>query len=162
MEWNDAPCYLNGEWMPLAEARIPVLDRGFIFGDGVYEVIPVDTVDGVRAPFQAEEHIARLGRSLAAVRIDNPLTRARWLALTQRLIESVPWPRASIYVQVTRGVAKRDHAFPQGVPPTVYMMSSPLTAPPRALYENGVAAVSAVDNRWGRCDIKAIALLPNS
>jgi D-alanine transaminase len=161
MEWNDAPCYLNGEWMPLAEARIPVLDRGFIFGDGVYEVIPVDTVDGVRAPFQAEEHIARLGRSLAAVRIDNPLTRARWLALTQRLIESVPWPRASIYVQVTRGVAKRDHAFPAGVPPTVFVCTSPWAPIPAEQIERGVAVVTHADERWLHCDIKSISLLGN-
>ena len=161
MEWNDAPCYLNGEWMPLAEARIPVLDRGFIFGDGVYEVIPVDTVDGVRAPFQAEEHYARLGRSLAAVRIDNPLTRARWLALTQRLIESVPWPRASIYVQVTRGVAKRDHAFPAGVTPTVFAVAQPWPPISAEALSVGVSAVTHADERWLHCDIKSVSLLGN-
>jgi D-alanine transaminase len=81
MEWQDAICYLNGEWQPLASARIPVLDRGFIFGDGVYEVIPVDTVEpGLQAPFRAREHVARLERSLAAVRIANPMSIEHWLA----------------------------------------------------------------------------------
>lgn len=161
MEWNDAPCYLNGEWTPLAEARVPVLDRGFIFGDGVYEVIPVDTVDGVRAPFRIEEHFARLSRSLAAVRIDNPLTRVRWLALTQRLIESVPWPRASIYIQVTRGVAKRDHAFPAGATPTVFAVAQPWPPISAEALSAGVSAVTHADERWLHCDIKSVSLLGN-
>lgn len=161
MEWQDAPCYLNGEWTRLADAKIPVLDRGFIFGDGVYEVVPVDTVDGQRAPFRAREHFQRLERSLAAVRINNPFTLERWLALTRKLIESVPWPRASIYIQVTRGVAKRDHAFPAGVTPTVMAVAQPWPELPAATFTEGLAVVTHADERWHHCDIKSVSLLGN-
>lgn len=161
MEWQDAPCYLNGEWSRLADAKIPALDRGFIFGDGVYEVVPVDTVDGTRAPFRAREHFQRLERSLAAVRIANPFTLERWMALTQKLIESVPWPRASIYIQVTRGVAKRDHAFPAGVTPTVMAVAQPWPELPEATFTDGLAVVTHADERWLHCDIKSVSLLGN-
>ncbi len=161
MEWQDAPCYLNGEWIRLADAKLPVLDRGFIFGDGVYEVVPVDTVDGVRAPFRAREHFERLERSLAAVAIDNPFTLERWLALTQKLIASVPWPRIAIYIQVTRGVAKRDHAFPAGVAPTVFAVAQPWPEIPAAAFDDGVSAVTHADERWLHCDIKSVSLLGN-
>jgi D-alanine transaminase len=162
MEWQDAICYLNGEWQPLASARIPVLDRGFIFGDGVYEVIPVDTVEpGLQAPFRAREHVARLERSLAAVRIANPMSIEHWLALLAALIERHPWPRQSIYLQVTRGVAKRDHAFPEGVPPTVFAVSSPWPPIPAEILEHGVACVTHADERWLHCDVKSISLLGN-
>ena len=106
-DWQQATCYLNGEWTALADAKVSVLDRGFIFGDGVYEVIAVDTVDGLRAPFRAHAHFARLQRSLDAVRIDNPLVVEQWLDLTAEVIERNPWPRQLVYVQLTRGVAKR-------------------------------------------------------
>jgi D-alanine transaminase len=161
MEWHEGTCYLNGKWMPLADASISVLDRGFIFGDGVYEVIPVDTVDGIRAPFHARPHYARLQRSLDAVRIANPLSLERWLDLTAELIERHPWPRQLIYVQVTRGVAKRDHPFPTGVAPTVFMNSTPWPQIPAGQIENGVAAVTHADERWLHCDIKSISLLGN-
>ncbi|MEG2155930.1 MAG: D-amino acid aminotransferase, partial [Burkholderiaceae bacterium] len=161
MEWQDAPCYLNGEWVRLADAKLPVLDRGFIFGDGVYEVVPVDTVDGVRAPFRAREHFERLERSLAKVAIDNPFTVERWLALTQKLIASVPWPRTVIYIQVTRGVAKRDHAFPVGVAPTVFAVAQPWPEIAAAALSDGVSAVTHADERWQHCDIKSVSLLGN-
>jgi D-alanine transaminase len=161
MDWNEGTCYLNGQWLPLAEACVPVLDRGFIFGDGVYEVIPVDTVDGIRAPFHARPHYARLARSLDAVRIADPCTLAQWLDLTAELIERHPWPRQLIYVQVTRGVAKRDHPFPAGVAPTVFMNSTPWPEIPAAQIEQGVAVVTHVDERWLHCDIKSTSLLGN-
>ncbi len=149
--------YLNGEWTPLAQARVPVLDRGFVFGDGVYEVIPVYA----GTPLRLAEHLARLQRSLDALRINNPRSAADWTALLSELIGRHPWPDQYLYLQVTRGVAKRDHAFPQNVAPTVFAMSSPLITPPRSEVEQGVAAVTATDYRWGRCDIKSIALLGN-
>ncbi|HUF20201.1 MAG TPA: D-amino acid aminotransferase [Burkholderiales bacterium] len=149
--------YLNGEFLPIEEARVPVLDRGFIFGDGVYEVIPVYS----RNPFRLQEHLKRLQASLDGIRLQNPHTRAEWSNLIHRLIELNEPEDQSIYLHVTRGVAKRDHAFPKGVPPTVFMMSNPLSTAPAEQVENGVSAITATDNRWLRCDIKAIALLPN-
>src|SRR5262249_9868969 len=149
--------YLNGEFMPLAQARIPALDRGFIFGDGVYEVIPVYS----RRPFRLEGHLQRLERSLAGVRIANPHSRAQWEELIGELARRGPSDDQSLYLQVTRGVAKRDHAFPKDVKPTVFMMTNPLPVPDAKLVSEGVSALSAADNRWLRCDLKTIALLPN-
>jgi D-alanine transaminase len=149
--------YLNGAWMPLAEARVPVQDRGFIFGDGVYEVIPVYA--GV--PLRLAEHLARLQRSLDALRIANPNSAADWSGLLRDLVARHSWADQCVYLQVTRGIAKRDHAFPRDAVPTVFAMSSPLATPSRAEVERGVAAVTATDYRWGRCDIKSIALLGN-
>jgi D-alanine transaminase len=161
MDWEHSECYLNGEWLPLAEARVPVLDRGFIFGDGVYEVIPVDTVDGVRAPFRARPHYARLQRSLDAVRIANSLSLEAWLDLTAEIIERHPWPRQLVYVQVTRGVAKRDHPFPADVAPTVFVNTTPWPEIPPTQIAEGIAAVTHADERWLHCDIKSISLLAN-
>ena len=149
--------FLNGRFLPLEEAKIPVLDRGFIFGDGVYELVPVYS----RVPFRVDEHLGRLERSLAEVRIRNPYSRAQWREIIDTLIVQQPFEDQGVYFQVTRGVAKRDHAFPAGVEPTVFLMSNPLVNPPRELVENGAAAVTAVDNRWLRCDIKSISLLGN-
>lgn len=149
--------YLNGEFMPLEEARVPVLDRGFIFGDGVYEVIPVYS----RRPFRLGEHLRRLQHSLDGIRLTNPHTDEEWEALIGDLIARNEGEDQSIYLHVTRGVSKRDHAFPEHVVPTVFIMSSPLLPPDPALVASGVAAVTAADNRWLRCDIKAISLLPN-
>ena len=161
MEWQQGTCYLNGTWQPLANAQVSVLDRGFIFGDGVYEVIPVDTIDGLRAPFHARPHYARLQRSLDGVRITNPFTLEQWIDLTAELIERHPWPRQLVYVQVTRGVAKRDHPFPTGVAPTVFMNSTPWPEIPAAQIDSGVAAVTHADERWLHCDIKSTSLLGN-
>jgi len=149
--------FLNGKFMPVEEARVPVLDRGFIFGDGVYELIPVYS----RVPFRMDEHLARLERSLAAVRIRNPYSRAEWRDIIQQLVAKQPFEDQGVYFQVTRGVARRDHAFPKDVAPTVFVMSSPLVNPPQELVERGAAAVTAVDDRWHRCDIKSISLIGN-
>ena len=149
--------FLNGSFMPLEEARVPVLDRGFIFGDGVYELVPVYS----RVAFRLDEHIARLESSLEAVRIRNPYGRAQWRELIGALAARQPFDDQGIYLQVTRGVARRDHAFPADVEPTVFMMANPLVNPPRELVERGVAAVSAADYRWLRCDIKSISLIGN-
>lgn len=149
--------YLNGKFLPIDQAFVPVLDRGFIFGDGIYEVIPVYS----RHAFRLSEHLRRLQNSLDGIRLVNPHSDAEWADLLGKLIAANPAEDQYIYLHITRGVAKRDHAFPKDAVPTVFMMSNPLVTPPRELCENGVAAVSAVDNRWDRCDIKAIALLPN-
>jgi len=149
--------FLNGKFLPIEQATVPVLDRGFIFGDGVYELIPVYS----RAPFRMEDHLARLERSLAAVRIKNPYTREKWREIIRQLVAQQPWEDQAVYFQVTRGVAKRDHAFPAGVEPTVFVMANPLVNPPRELVDEGASAVTAVDNRWLRCDIKSISLIGN-
>lgn len=149
--------YLNGTFLPIGEAFVPVLDRGFIFGDGIYEVIPVYS----RRPFRLDEHLVRLQHSLDGVRIANPHTHEEWKDLACTLIAQNAPDDQYVYLHITRGVAKRDHAFPQDAAPTVFMMSNPLVTSTPALVESGVSAVSAVDNRWDRCDIKAISLLPN-
>lgn len=149
--------YLNGEFLPLAEARIPVLDRGFIYGDGVYEVIPAYH----RAPFRMPQHLKRLQYSLDGIRLANPMDDAAWDALVRELIARQAFDDQAVYLQVTRGVAKRDHAFPKGATPTVFMMSNPLPLPTREQVEKGVAAVTAEDNRWHRCDLKTISLVGN-
>ena len=150
--------YLNGQFMPIEEARIPVLDRGFIFGDGVYEVIPVYS----RRAFRLAEHLQRLQHSLGGIRLQNPHSDAEWTKLINELIARNAGEDQYLYLHITRGVAKRDHAFPNPpVAPTVFMMSNPLTTPPAELLQSGVGAATAQDNRWLRCDIKAIALLPN-
>jgi D-alanine transaminase len=149
--------YLNGAYLPLAEARIPVLDRGFIFGDGVYEVIPVYN----RQPFRLDAHLARLQHSLDGIRLENPHGRDEWAERIARIVAGAEWADQGVYLQVTRGPAPRDHAFPDQVQPTVFLMAMPLAPPPAELVEQGVAAVTAADNRWLRCDIKSVSLLAN-
>ncbi|MGH8668458.1 MAG: D-amino acid aminotransferase [Burkholderiales bacterium] len=149
--------FLNGKFLPIEDAKVPVLDRGFIFGDGVYELVPVYS----RVAFRLDEHLARLERSLAEVKIRNPHSRAQWRDIIYRLVDAQPFEDQGVYFQVTRGVAKRDHSFPAGAEPTVFMMANPLVTPPRELVEKGAAAVSAPDNRWLRCDIKSISLIGN-
>ena len=149
--------YLNGEFMPLEAARIPVLDRGFIFGDGVYEVIPVYS----RHPFRLPEHLRRLQHSLDGIRLANPLSDPEWTRLTHDVIARNPGDDQSIYFQITRGMAKRAHEFPQDAKPTVFMMSSPLITPPREQVENGIACITATDFRWLKCDVKSVSLLGN-
>lgn len=148
--------YLNGKFMPIEEACIPVLDRGFIFGDGVYEVIPVYS----RKPFRLTEHLNRLQHSLDGIRLQNPFSHDEWSNLLEQIIAKNAGEDQYIYLHITRGVAKRDHAFPQ-VPPTIFIMSNPLLPPPEALLVSGASAITAIDNRWIRCDVKAISLLPN-
>jgi D-alanine transaminase len=149
--------YLNGEFMPLDKARVPVLDRGFIFGDGVYEVIPVYS----RRPFRLPQHLQRLGRSLDAIRLANPLGDGEWTRLIGDIIARNAGDDQSVYLQVTRGVAKRDHAFPKDVKPTVFVMSGPLVTPARELVENGVPCITGTDYRWLKCDVKSVSLLGN-
>ena len=149
--------HLNGSFLPLEEARVPVFDRGFIFGDGVYEVIPVYG----RQPFYLEAHLARLGRSLAAIGLANPHTDAEWAALVRETIARNGPDHQALYLQVTRGAAPRDHTFPKDATPTVFLMASPLKPIPPEQLEHGVAAVSFADNRWLRCDIKSTSLLGN-
>ncbi len=149
--------YLNGEFMPLAEARVPVLDRGFVFGDGVYELVPVYS----NKPFRLDEHLRRLQASLDGIRLANPHGIAVWRERILQLIALQDFADQSVYIQVTRGVAPRDHAFPKGVPPTVFMFAQPLVSATDAQKAAGVCAITAPDIRWGRCDIKAISLLAN-
>ncbi len=149
--------YLNGEFVALADAKISVLDRGFIYGDGVYEVVPVYG----RCAFRMPQHLARLQYSLDGIRLANPRATAEWDALIGELIARQPFADQAVYLQITRGVAKRDHAFPAGVTPTVFMMSNPLVVPSREQVERGVAVVTAQDNRWLRCDLKTTSLLGN-
>jgi len=146
--------YLNGEFIPLEEARISVLDRGFIFGDGVYEVIPVYAGH----LFRLQAHLNRLEQSLAKIQLINPLTRSQWQTYLESLVAHNGGGDQSIYLQVTRGPAKRKHNFPPTVIPTVFMMSDPFTDPPPS---PGVKAITLNDIRWLYCDIKAIALLSN-
>lgn len=149
--------YLNGEWLPLGEARVSVLDRGFMLGDGVYELIPVYQ----RKPFRLDEHLRRLQRSLDGIRLANPLTDVQWREVIAQVVAGHEADDQSVYLQVTRGAAPRDHAFPANTPPTVLVMGSPLSRPNPAQFEHGVCAVSAPDIRWSRCDLKTLNLLPN-
>jgi len=149
-------CYLDGAYTPLAEAKVSVLDRGFIFGDGVYEVVPV--YDG--QPFGFDAHLARLDRSLTELRIANPLTPAQWREIATRLISAAgSAPSRALYFQVTRGVAPREHSMPKGIVPTVFAMINPMPAVSDAARSNGVACVSAEDFRWKKAHIKATSLL---
>ncbi|CAZ90034.1 D-alanine aminotransferase [Thiomonas arsenitoxydans] len=157
MSTDQSECYLNGVFQPLAQCQVSVLDRGFIFGDGVYEVIPVYG----RRVFRADDHLARLSRSLDAVGIKNPSQANDWLALVRELIARNAPDDQCIYIQVTRGVAKRDHAFPQGVEPTVFMMSFPFPHVPEQKRAQGVACITAPDLRWRNAHIKSISLLGN-
>ena len=152
----DRVVYLNGNFLPLADAKVSVLDRGFIYGDGVYEVVPVYA----RKPFRMPQHLTRLQNSLDGIRLANPHAQ-RWDALIAELIARQPFDDQAVYLQVTRGVAKRDHAFPHGVAPTVFMMSNPLVLPTREQVERGVAVITAQDNRWLRCDLKTTSLVGN-
>ncbi|HZW24307.1 MAG TPA: D-amino acid aminotransferase [Gallionella sp.] len=150
--------YLNGEFMPITEAKVSVLDRGFIFGDGVYEVIPAYS----RRAFRLPEHLKRLQHSLDGIKLPNPHNEAEWTRIVEEIIARNEGEDQYLYLHITRGAAKRDHAFPNPpVPPTVFVMTSPLPTPPAELLNSGIACITARDNRWLRCDIKAIALLPN-
>ena len=149
--------YLNGRFLPLEDAKISVLDRGFIYGDGVYELIPVYH----RQPFRLRQHLARLQRSLDGIRMVNPHTEAEWESIIRELVARTPFDDQGVYFQVTRGVAKRDHSFPLDVAPTVFMMSNPLSLPTAEQVERGVAVVTAIDERWLHCDLKTISLLGN-
>lgn len=157
------PCWLDGELTTVREARVSVLDRGFLFGDGIYEVVPVY---GGR-PFRFAEHMARLERSLAEVRIPNPMDRAGWREVINRLAaayaasvgQAVAALNQQVYLQVTRGVAVRDHAMPAGIAPTVFAMTNRMTQPTERDRAEGVACVTADDFRWRKAHIKSVSLL---
>lgn len=153
------PVYLNGRFLPLAEAGISPLDRGFLYGDGVYEVIPVYS----RRAFRIDEHVKRLQATLDGIKLANPLTADGWKEVIAKLIEAAPWDDQSIYLQVTRGADdKRDHAFPPAsVPSTAFAFASPLVTTPAEVRAKGVAAITVPDLRWSRCDLKVISLLAN-
>ena len=148
-------CFLNGEFLPLSQAKISVLDRGFIFGDSVYEVIPVYR----RKPFRIANHLQRLQHSLSAIRINNPYHADAWSQLIVDLIARNATDDQSLYIQVTRGAAKRDFGLPQGLTPTVFMTSNSLTTPSQEQIQNGVPAVTLTDIRWLRNNIKSTSLL---
>jgi D-alanine transaminase len=151
-------CYLNGEYLPLRDARISPLDRGFLFADSVYEVLPVFA----GRMYRFREHFDRLARSLGEIRLPPPHTHAQWLALLTELIERNGGVDMYLYVQVTRGAEYgRNHAFPASCEPTVFAMASPLPKFTAEQREHGLAAITVEDFRWGRCDIKATALLAN-
>lgn len=154
---NDSIVYLNGEYLRLGDARVSVLDRGFIFGDGIYDVVPVYS----GRPFRMDQHLARLERSLAAINISVDMQRADWEALVVDLIHRSDLSDCMVYIQVTRGVAKRDHAFPKASTPTVFCMVSPFTRPDSAERDQGLSAIAIPDVRWLRCEIKSVSLLGN-
>lgn len=157
------PCYLNGEFTELPNAKISVMDRGFIFGDGVYEVVPVY---GGQL-FRFAQHMARLDRSLAELRIANPLTPAQWADIAHKLVASYAHSTGAgaenndqlIYIQVTRGVAMRDHVMPTDITPTVFVMTNVMKLPTEAQRSQGVACVTADDFRWQKAHIKSTSLL---
>ncbi|SEL79989.1 D-alanine transaminase [Roseateles sp. YR242] len=156
--WTELPCYLNGHLGRLGEARVPVMDRGFLFGDGVYELIPVYG----RRLFRVNDHLNRLSRSLKALRIEDPYEREAWMDLFRSLVQHLPdeddqW----IYLQVTRGVAARDHVMPKDIEPTVLAYTSPQRALTPEQRHQGLSVVTARDFRWQRGDIKSISLLGN-
>jgi len=158
---NVREVYLNGELMPVEKACISPFDRGFIFGDGIYEVIPVY---GGQL-FRLAQHLQRLGQSLAAVRLADPYDAGRWQAILEQLMarnDASPEGDQSVYLQITRGVAARDHAFPLNITPTVFAYAQPLTPPSPEILARGVSAVTLRDLRWQRCDIKATSLLANA
>lgn len=149
--------FLNGSFLPQDQAFVPVMDRGFVFGDGVYEVIPVY---GGRL-FRLDEHLQRLNDSLTGIRLHNPMTNTEWADVLKQLVEKNGGGEQSVYLQITRGHAPRDHTFPTDIQPTVFISSSPLKPVAEELLHKGVAAISLEDIRWKHCHIKAIALLPN-
>lgn len=153
------PCYLNGEFTTLQEAKVSVMDRGFLLGDGVYEVVPVYS----GRLFRFEEHMGRLDRSLAELRITNPMTRQQWRDIALRLVAGHAALEGdgpqSVYIQVTRGVAMRDHAMVPGLTPTVFVMINAAALASVAQRAQGVACVTAEDFRWRKAHIKAISLL---
>ena len=157
------PCYLNGEFTELPKAKVSVMDRGFIFGDGVYEVAPVYAGE----LFRFDQHMARLERNLAELRIANPLSKAQWRAIARQLITDYAKSADAreqdidqlIYIQITRGVAMRDHVMPQNIAPTVFAMSNLMKPVPAALRASGLACVTADDFRWEKAHIKTTSLL---
>jgi D-alanine transaminase len=155
---NVADVFINGSYMASEQATVSVFDRGFLLGDGVYEVIPVYA----GRCFELAGHLARLKNSLAGVKMANPYSDAEWSGLFDALIQRNGGGNQALYMQVSRGVAPRDHVFPDGVAPSVFVMTNPLQTISAQIKSKGVKAITLTDTRWQRCDIKAISLLPNS
>jgi len=153
----DSLCYLNGEFLPLNQAKVSVMDRGFLFGDGAYESIPVYQ----RRLFRFDDHFARLERSLGKLEIEADLDPEAWLERIRRVVAAHPAGEQLVYLQVTRGVAPRSHLMPEGLEPTVFVTTSERTQPTPAQRVQGLACVTARDFRWERGDIKSISLLGN-
>jgi D-alanine transaminase len=149
--------YVNGEFLPLERATVHVEDRGFQFADGVYEV--VRTYGG--KPFATDKHLARLARSLDSLELKNPLTAEKWKSIIDEGIKRSGFAEAIVYLQVTRGCARRHRGMPEGVEPTVVATVRELGAPPAKIRETGIAVITVPEFRWARCDIKSIALLPS-
>lgn len=154
---SSIPAFLNGEYLPLEECRVSVMDRGFIFGDGIYELLPVYK----SKPFYLAQHLARLQRSMAEIRIDCPFGELEWKTLINKLIEQSEHDDLAIYIQVTRGIAPRDHVFPKASQATVFAMANPLPVNSIEHLQQGVELITSEDIRWQRCDIKVISLLAN-
>jgi len=155
---GESQVYLNGEFLRVDEAKVSVLDRGFIFGDGIYEVVPVYQGNA----FRMAEHLNRLDRSLAALRIAQPFGREGWVNLIEQLLARTNLDTCIVYLQVTRGVAKRDHQFPATpVTPTVFGMISAWSPPSAGQRTQGLTAISIPDERWLHCEIKSVSLLGN-
>jgi D-alanine transaminase len=151
-------CLLNGQRLPLADARISPLDRSFLFGDGIYEVMPVY---GGRL-FRPRTHLDRLARSAAALRLTNPHSHEQWLAMLQELVDANGGGDQYVYLQLSRGAdVTRNHAPLPDIPPTVFIYSSPWPVRSERTLREGVACITAADTRWARCDIKSVALLAN-
>jgi D-alanine transaminase len=151
-------CYLNGEFLPLEAARVSPLDRAFLFGDAVYEVVPVYA----GRPFRLREHLDRLTRSLAGIRMTPPLSHAEWGEVCRDLVARNGGADQHLYIQVTRGAEHgRNHAWPEGLKPTLFAFATALEPIAPRLLEQGVAAITAADTRWARRDIKSTALLAN-
>lgn len=154
---SQVQAFLNGEYKPLEECNISPLDRGFIFGDGIYELIPVYN----NSAFYLRNHIVRLIRSMREIQIESPFSYAEWETIIEKLIQQSDENNLAVYIQVTRGVAQRDHALPENPEPTIFAMANPLAPISENMLSKGVALITTKDMRWQRCDIKAITLLPN-
>ena len=153
----DDLAYFNGKFMPINDVKISPLDRGFLFADGVYEVVPVYN----RNPFFFDEHLDRLYRSLKKIRLDPCIKKEEIKSCIEKLIIQTRYSHQIVYVQITRGVGYRNHAFPKNISPTIFIMSSELIRPTDQMVSNGIDAITTNDNRWKSCDIKSISLLPN-
>ncbi len=155
---TDSPAYFNGAFLPLSQVSISPLDRGFLFGDGVYEVIPAYG----RQCLALDAHLDRLADSLAGIALNNPHTHAQWRGILQRLVDAEPAIDKKLYLQVTRGVqVVRHHDFNGDEQATVFAMCSPQAAPTDAVLETGVSVYTQAEMRWAHCNLKAISLLPN-
>lgn len=154
---TSVPAFLNGEYLPLEKCHVSVLDRGFLFGDGIYELITVYQ----KKAFYLDQHMDRFQRSMAEIKVVSPYSNSEWKALIDNLIQKSELDDLAIYIQVTRGVAPRDHVFPDATQATVFAMANPLPKVPSEYIEDGVELITANDTRWQRCNIKGISLLAN-